>query len=78
MKKSVICYKTSEPVFYNKGTKYEKSCDTFLAYETYKSLADAKAEAEEINTTKPEKLWNGEFAECDKKTYFAQEQEEMY
>lgn len=26
----VICYKLNTPVVYNKGTKYETSCDTFL------------------------------------------------
>jgi len=28
---NVICYKVKSPVVYNKGTKWESSCDTFLA-----------------------------------------------
>ena len=27
----VTCYKTKQPIIYNKGTKYEKTCDEFLA-----------------------------------------------
>lgn len=25
-----ICYTLNTPIIYNKGTKYEKACDTFL------------------------------------------------
>ena len=28
-----ICYKTKEPVIYNEGTQWEKSCDEFLAFQ---------------------------------------------
>ena len=28
---NAICYKLKTPIVYNKGTRYEKSCDTFLA-----------------------------------------------
>ena len=28
---NVICYETKNPVIYNKGTIYEKSCSVFLA-----------------------------------------------
>lgn len=28
---NVVCYKTKKPTIYNKGTKYEKQCDEFLA-----------------------------------------------
>ena len=28
---NAICYKVKKPVVYNKGTVWEKSCDTFLA-----------------------------------------------
>lgn len=75
---TVICYKTKNPEIFNKGTKYEKICDTFLAYYTYKSVEEAQKEVDEINKTKPEKLWNGELAKCDERTYFVSEQEEMY
>lgn len=75
---TVICYKTNKPMICNKGTKYESSHDTFLAYYTYKSVEEAQKEVDEINKTKPEKLWNGELAKCDERTYFVSEQEEMY
>ena len=53
MTKTVICYKRREPIVYNKGTQYERSCDTFLAYYTYKSVIDAQAEVDAINKNKP-------------------------
>lgn len=28
---NAICYKLKTPIVYNKGTRYEKSCNTFLA-----------------------------------------------
>lgn len=31
MMKNTVCYKLKNPIVYNKGTKWEKSCDTFLA-----------------------------------------------
>ena len=34
-----------------------------------------KKEVDEINTTKPKKLWNGELAKCDERIYFVDEQE---
>lgn len=75
---TVICYKQSEPTIYNKGTIHEKSCDTFLAYYTYKSVEEAQKEVDEINTNKPERLFNRELAHCDTRTYFVQEQPEMF
>lgn len=64
---AVICYKDLE------------TNDSYLAYYTYgKTLEQAKAEADRLNTEKPEFLWNGELAHCDKRIYFAQMQEEMY
>ena len=38
---TVICYKTKVPTIYNAGTKYQSQCDTFLAYYTYKAVAEA-------------------------------------
>ena len=64
---TTICYKTSKPIVHN--------VDTFLAYYTYKTREEAQKEVDEINTTKPEKLWNGELAKCDERTYFVDEQE---
>ena len=27
---NTVCYKTISPIYYNKGTEHEKSCDEFL------------------------------------------------
>ena len=64
MKMNAICYRTTEG-------------NEFLAYYTYKNDVDAKAEADELNTSKPATLWNGEPAHCDIRTYYAAEVEEM-
>ena len=79
MKKTVICYKTTEPTYYNKGTENEKACDTFLAYYTYKTIEEAQAECDKLNAEHPEKLWNGERINWAKVAYFfINEQEEMH
>lgn len=78
MTKTVICYKQHTPTIYNKGTQWEKTCDTFLAYYTFKTPEEAQKECDIINATKPERLFNGELAKCDERTYFVSEQEEMY
>lgn len=78
-KRRVICYHTKTPVFYNKGTKYEKQCSDFLAYYTFGTMEDAKAEAEKLNSEKPIKNRIGEVIDWDKIDYFyADEQGEMY
>lgn len=73
-----ICYKQHQPTIYNKGTKYEKQEDTFLAYYTYKTREEAQIEVDRINTLKPNKLFNGNEAKCNERTYFVDEQEMMY
>ncbi len=76
---TVICYKMKEPVYYNKGTKWEKTCDSFLAYYTYKTVVEAEQEVKEINSTKPAKLWNDAPIDWNKVAYFfVSEQGEMY
>lgn len=45
--------------------------EEFLEYVTYKTLEEAQKEADEINKTKPEKLWNGLPAKCEERIYFA-------
>ena len=75
---TVICYKMKEPVYYNKGTKYETTCDTFLAYYTYKNVEEAQVEVDELNNEKPTKLWNGEPINWDEiDFFFVDEQEEI-
>lgn len=76
---TVVCYKTKTPVYYNKGTKYESTCDTFLSYYAGKSREAAQKDVDEINRTKPEKLWNGEKIDWTKVDhFFVDDQEEMY
>lgn len=66
MMMTVICYET-------------KQGDTYLAYYTYKTKEEAQQEVNELNTTKPAKLWNGELINWDNiNHYFVDEQEEMY
>lgn len=75
---TVICYKTKTPVVYNKGTKYEKRCDEFLSYYTYKTRENAEIECNELNTTKPRQLWNGKEIDWSVIDYFfVDEQEPM-
>ena len=73
---TVICYKTKVPTIYNAGTKYQSQCDTFLAYYTYKAVAEAAAECEELNTNKPDQLWNGAPIDWTKIDYFYPDEQE--
>lgn len=53
---NVICYKTREPHYYNKGTEWEKSCDHFLlCYGLSDDEQNAKM-VEELNRVHPKKL----------------------
>lgn len=63
--KTTICYKTK------KGMRY-------LAYYTFKTLEDAVQEANQLNDSKPEKLWNGRAIDWEMVDFFfASRQEEM-
>lgn len=74
---TVICYKTKVPTIYNKGTKYEKSCDKFLSYYTYKTKEQAQIECDELNTTKPHKLWNDKDIDWSIIDYFYVDEQDM-
>lgn len=74
----VICYKTIKPIVYNEGTPYETSCDEFLSYYTYKTVAEAQKECDELNTTKPECLWNIEKIDWNKIAYFFVSEQEPF
>lgn len=50
----------------------------FLAYISYQSVEEVQAEADRINKEKPEKLWNGELAHCDKRFYFCGGEQEEF
>jgi hypothetical protein len=75
---NAMCYKTKEPVYYNKGTKYEKTHDTFLSY--YASCDDtiAYAEAERLNREKPEKDERGYAIDWNKIDYFFINKQELF
>jgi len=49
---TVICYQ-------------DKNGKDFLAYYTYKTLADGAAECAQLNSERPTKLWNGEKIDWD-------------
>ena len=55
-----VCYKLRNPVIYNKGTRWEKKADTFLAYVSHKPLETLIKEIETLNKEHPEKdaCWN--------------------
>ena len=55
-----VCYKIKNPVVYNKGTEWERTADTFLAYVSRKPLEVLTKEVEELNAKHPEKDngWN--------------------
>lgn len=74
---TVICYKTKTPTIYNKGTRYERSCDTFLSYYTYKTKEEAQIECDELNNNKPKILWNKEKINWDIIDYFFVDEQEM-
>lgn len=62
---TAICYTT-------------KTGESYLAYETYKTVKRAEAEVKALNTEKPARLWNGEridWTKVDK--FFVVRQEHM-
>ena len=63
--KTTICYKMKN------GKRY-------LAYYTFKTLEEAVREADRLNNSKPEKLWNGRAINWELVDYFfASRQEAM-
>ena len=63
---TVVCYET-------------KKGERFLSYYTYKTQEEAQKEVNEMNRTKPTKLWNGEKVDWTKvEKFFVDDQEEMY
>lgn len=76
---NTVCYKTRKPVVYNEGTKYETTCNTFLAYYSGKNRTELENYVNMVNAEKPETVeifgkvdWNE--IEC----FFINEQEQMY
>jgi len=71
---NAIAYRTVEPVYYNKGTKYEKTCNEFLYTYCYNmSEKEVDAKIAELNA-RPNKEYNGKAI----KEFFKINQEEMY
>lgn len=75
---TTINYKTTEPTVYNKGTEWEKTCDTFLAYYTCKTIEEAKVDVDEMNRTHPTHAGNGEPIDWNKVAYFFVDEQEMF
>lgn len=76
---NALCYKTKNPVVYNKGTKWEKQDDEFLAM--YVSYNDIKAQAiaNDLNKNKPAMLPNGRPIDWNEIDYFfINKQDEMW
>lgn len=72
---TTICYRTNEPTYYNKGTKYETSCSDFLAFYSYLSVEEAQKVVDKINNEKPERLpYTNELAKCNERFYYVDEQ----
>lgn len=78
MKKTIVCYKTIKPVVYNKGTKYETTCDTFLSYYTSKTIKEAQSDCDKINVEKPLYLWNGQKIDWNEIDYFYADEQEPF
>lgn len=76
---NTICYKTKNPVYYNKGTQYETSCDTFLMSMYWTTKERAQEEADRLNKERPATTGNGEPINWDEIDYFfASEQEDFF
>ena len=52
--------------------------EEYLAYYTFKNAEDAQKEADQLNSEKPERLWNDQPAKCNERFYFVSQQEMMY
>lgn len=82
MMTNTICYKQKEPTYYNKGTKWEKTCDTFLLCYVYGTDKQAQQRCKEMNellATNPDKISKEHRVDATNIDYFfVNKQEEMY
>ena len=69
---TVICYKLKEGC-YKPTLTWE---GTYLAYYSHKTVEEAQKEADELNATKPEKLWNDVPIDWNKVDHFFVSQQE--
>ena len=75
---TVVCYRTKEPRYWNKGTRYETSCDHFLSHYSHKSPEETQKEVDEINRTHPERVCGCKVDWSEVKEFYVSDQEEMY
>lgn len=79
MKMNTLCYETKVPTIYNKGTKFESQCNTFLlCYLNGYNDEQAQQVCDELNEKRPNK-WHGieiDWSNIDH--LFVNKQEEMY
>lgn len=76
---NALCYKTKNPVIYNKGTKWEKQDDEFLAMYVSYNDTEAQTIVEKLNKDKPTILPNGRPIDWNNVEYFfINKQDEMY
>lgn len=79
---NTICYKQKEPTYYNKDTKWEKTCDTFLLCYVYGTDEQAQQRCDEMNEllkTNPDKITKEHRVDATNIDYFfVNKQEEMY
>lgn len=73
-----ICMKMNTPTVYNKGTEWERTCDTFLYKYYYGSIQSMAEEINRLNKEVASKIANNELEAEDGMTYYASEQECMY
>ena len=73
-----INYKTKVPEVYNKGSKWESYCDTFLAYYTCQSIEEAEVEVEKINRTHPTHMINDYPIDWNKVDYFFVGEQDLF
>lgn len=76
----VICYKVKTPVVYNKGTQWEKTCDTFLACYGYRDPEENKRYVNVLNTDDEVKgmLCDEQGLDFDNIDYFSHQMQEPF
>lgn len=76
---NTICYKQKVPTVYNRGTKYEKSCDDFLYQYVCGNDEYAQKVADELNLMLKEGVERRDNLDMTNIAYFyVHKQEEMY
>lgn len=68
----IVCFKTKKPIVYNKGTKYEKSCQHFFHHYSQKNRKETQKDVDKINASrsKENKTWYGKWINWNVIDYF--------